>query len=131
MPTFSIFSTNSTINSLWKKSILNSPSKLTTSTPAEAGNDDKEHDNDDNEDDNNGKAGMIKRREEHDNQYKATDYLDSADPSLGETLVNDIESFLQRTNNRNDDYYEDQEDNYDVSKMLIGYIVKYLISCFF
>ena len=124
MPAFSIFSTNSAINSLWKKSILNSPSKLTTSTPAEAKNDDNKSDND-------GKAGMIKRKEEQDNQYKATDYLDSADPSLGETLVNDIESFLQRTNNRNDDYYEDQEDNYDVSKMLIGYIVKYQISCFF
>ena len=66
-----LYSTNSAINSLWKKSILNSPSKLTLTTS---------------------------NKEEKENQYKASDYLDSTDPSLGETLVNDIESFLQKAN---------------------------------
>ena len=72
------YSTNSAINSLWKKSILDSPSKLTTKTE--------------------------KEKEKKENQYKASDYLDSTDPSLGETLVDDIASFLQKANanNRNE-----------------------------
>ena len=78
------YSTNSAINSLWKKSILDSPSKLTTKTGEE--------------------------KEKKENQYKANDYVDSTDPSLGETLVDDIESFLQKANENNRN-----ENNNDVS----------------
>ena len=79
------YSTNSAINSLWKKSILDSPSKLTTNTK--------------------------KEKEKKENQYKASDYLDSTDPSLGETLVDDIASFLQKANanNRNENSTVDKQ----------------------
>ena len=78
-----VWSTNSAINSLWKKSILNSPSKLTVTT------------------------GDQEKKEK--NSYKAGDYLDSTDPSLGETLVNDIESFVQKANTK------EKNENNDVS----------------
>ena len=77
-----VWSTNSAINSLWKKSILNSPSKLTITNGGQ---------------------------EKKENPYKAGDYLDSTDPSLGETLVNDIESFMQKANTK------DKNENNDVS----------------
>ena len=58
------------------------------------------------------KTGERKEKptEKKENQYKAEDYLDSTDPSLGETLVDDIESFLQKAKT-----YNRIEHNEDVS----------------
>ena len=65
------------------------------------------------------KTGEEKEKKE--NQYKASDYLDSTDPSLGETLVDDIESFLQKakTNNRIEHNNEDVSSNFTECLQLI------------
>ena len=61
-------STNSAINSLWKQSILNSPAKSQEKS--------QQHERDD-----------VSKQET----------FDSTNPSLGETLLNDIQCFLDKT----------------------------------
>ena len=86
----SICSTNSAINSLWKQSILNSPAK-----------------------------SQEKPREHKRDDVSKQETFDSTNPSLGETLLNDIQCFLDKT-----------KDNVQTAEVSRYFNYKYIFSHF-